>query len=107
MTFYGLFRSVVYLKGWRRVNYPITTDDSPRYPGPHQNIGRLLEYRDSYMGTQGNDKNAKMYMETGWLDGMLSNPQGENTQRTLRYLDGMLGTMGNKEGLEYLKRMNK
>ena len=104
--FYGIFRSIIYLWGWRRINYCVTTVDK-KNPGQYQNIRRLLEFRESYMGTQGNDKNSKLYMETGWLDGMLSNPQGENTQRTLRYLDGMLGTMGNKEGLDYLKRMDK
>ena len=104
--FAGCFKSVTYLKGWRKVRRPIYISDAPNFPGPYQNINRLLDYRNAYMGTQGNDKNAQLYVDTGWVDGMLSNPQGENTQRTLRYLDGMLGTMGNKEGVDYLKNMN-
>jgi hypothetical protein len=72
----------------------------------YENIERVLQFRESLLGSRTNAEAAQEYARTSWVDGMLSRG-GENTERTRAYIDSKLAGFTNFDGYEWLKQGGK
>lgn len=68
----------------------------------YSNIEGILRYRNSVLGNMSNEKAAKEYAKTAWIDTYANNGES-NTTKTIGYINSRLGAMSNQTGYEYLK----
>jgi hypothetical protein len=79
--------------------------------GDYSNIGRVMSYRESVMGSQGNRRNAELMAQTQILDGIMHNKElinrSPNARSAVAYMDSMFGSMSNEDALKWLSRGGK
>lgn len=78
-------------------------NSSPSTGEKHENIERVLRYRDGKLANMGVADAADYMKGTGHIDHMLTRSDLPQAQKSLDYLNGRLGNMGNDDAVEFLR----